>query len=120
MKKSQVWIIDSIRTRRSRLQDREGQLYEEVTMTNLDTREQVKTYLDPLNRNYCHWNAVLANRDQAQLIKNVSTAIRRGRTVINADSEPTVLWSGSREELDQALFEDQQPEPDTQFDRLFN
>ena len=116
MKKSDIWVVNSIKTKRSK----HGGLIEEIVFINLETREQVKTYLDPANRNYHHWNTVLANRDQGQMITGVKTTVKAGKTVINADSQPEIFWSGDSDEMADAIAEHWAVSKPTQYQKLFD
>ena len=116
MKKSQVWVVNSIKTKRSR----HGGMMEEVVFINLHTREQVKTYLDPENRNYHHWNTVLANRDTGQMICGVKTTVKAGKTLINADSQPEIFWQGDKQELADTLAEVWAVSKPNQYQKLFD
>ncbi|CAB4137254.1 hypothetical protein UFOVP322_25 [uncultured Caudovirales phage] len=116
MKKQQIWVVNSIKTRRSKY----GGMMEEVVFINLETREQVKTYLDPDNRNYHHWNTVLANRDDGQMIMGVKTSVKGGKTVINADSQPEIFWQGSKQELADTLAEYWAVSKPNQYQKLFD
>ena len=101
MRKNQAWVVNSITTRLSK----HGGYIDEIVFVNLESRELVKSWLDPLNRNYPQWNTVLANRDCGQIITGVKTSVKNLRTVINADSSPEILWVGTKEELADTLSE---------------
>jgi hypothetical protein len=113
--KNNIWVVNSISTKRSR----HGGLIEEIVFINLESREQVKTYLDPENRNYHLWNTVLANRDVGQMVMGVKTAKKAGKTVINADSQPEVFWQGPKEELADTLSEYWAVSKPNQYQKLF-
>jgi len=111
-----VWIINSIRTKRSQ----HGGFIDEIVCVNLATREQVKTYLDPNNRNYYLWNTVLANRDLGQMIMGVKTTVKGGKTIINADVRPEIFWQGTKEELADTLAEYWNISRPNQYQNLFD
>lgn len=116
MKKADIWIVNSIKTRNSR----HGGTIEEIVCVNFKTRTLVKTYLDPENRNYSNWNQVLEQRDQGCVITNVRITIRNGTQVINADSQPKIVWQGTKQELADCVAEEWQREKKTQFQELFD
>lgn len=70
-----------------------------ITLQDLTTGEKFVTYADPNNRNYQNWQPLIANRECGQVIDNVRTTKKRGKTLIDADSRPQHVYCGDAQEL---------------------
>ena len=115
MAKTSTWIVNSITTKKSKY----GGMMEEIVFIDIKTREQIKSYLDPENRNYPKWNSVLAGRNDGMIIDGLKTSTKNNKTIINADSTPEIVWQGSKEELADTIA-DIWSKPPTAFESLFD
>jgi hypothetical protein len=114
MAKINGWLVNSITTKKSKY----GGHIEEIVFVHIKTREQVKSYLDPENRNYPKWNSVLAGRDDGLIVGGLKTSVKNGKTIINADSTPEIIWQGSKQELADTIA-DFWNKPPTTYNSLF-
>jgi hypothetical protein len=114
MAKASTWIVNSITTKKSKY----GGMMEEIVFIDIKTREQIKSYLDPENRNYHKWNSVLAGRDDGMIVGGLKTSVKNDKTIINADSVPEIVWQGSKTELADTIAEVWSKPPST-YESLF-
>jgi hypothetical protein len=58
---------------------------------DLDTRKEYPTYIDQSNRNRVNWLDIINYPLKGFIITDVDLVQRKGKLVINADSEPRIL-----------------------------
>ena len=112
-----VWAIDTVSEEQNKVNG--GTMYK-IQFRNILTGIQLPTYADPNNRNYHKWVDIIANRNQAQVVTNLRTIEKRGKTVIDADQRPEVIWRGDKQELLDTITElNNKNNPGNNFNNLY-
>jgi len=61
----------------------------EVTLIGTKDRNQYKTFVDPRNRNFPHWQHIVRNPEHGFVLRNLNMS-KKGELLINADSQPII------------------------------
>lgn len=90
------WIVNSYAIMPD---TRNGGTMMRLTLVNMATQITADTYVCPAHRNSRGWAEVLSQLGKGMILGGLHTSRRGGKTFVNADSKPQVLWCGDAEVL---------------------
>ena len=93
MKVSDTWFIESCRERPSK----HGGYIWHIDLKNVGTQERAKTYADPGNQNWRHWEETVTCAKNKGVI--ISGLRQKKKGLINADSQPNILVVDDKDKL---------------------
>lgn len=82
---TQVYQVINIQQKPSKLN---GGFYYLIKLQNITTLDILETSVDPAYKNFNNWKKVIQDQHRGQLLSNLNTATRGGKTIVNADSKP--------------------------------
>lgn len=76
-----------------------------------------RTYLDPKNHNYPHWQGIL-NGPGGCIMSGLKIK-NQNKNIINADSKPKIDWVGDPSDLGNVIADIMAQQPKTVWDEIF-
>lgn len=67
-----------------------GRPYTTITLVGLQDRAEYVTYVDTANHNCKNWTHIVNHPRHGYILDSLSTVTRKGKAVINADSDPII------------------------------
>jgi hypothetical protein len=69
-----------------------GTEYVKITFLGVKDRKEYVTYVDTPNHNYGNWQHIINNPNHGFVVRNLKLKTHKGKTLINADSQPIIEW----------------------------
>jgi hypothetical protein len=69
-----------------------------ITLLGIKDRKEYVTYIDTPNRNHANWHHITNNPDHGFILRGLRIKTFKGKTLIDADSQPIVEWEDDNQE----------------------
>jgi hypothetical protein len=83
-----------------------------ITFVGAKDRKEYITYIDKPNRNYKHWQHIVANPEHGFVLRNLIVKRHKDRLLIDADSQPIIECEDDNSERILSILQDVWSEQD--------